>query len=85
MSLTMSRHTVAMDSSPGKSVGNAVARNRAKRLLREAMRQRYNGIEEDWDLVLIARKQMNGVRLHQVQAALDELLNRVKFNQESNS
>ena len=35
----------------GKSVGNAVARNRAKRLLHEAMRQRHDGIEESWDLV----------------------------------
>ncbi len=65
----------------GKSVGNAVARNRAKRLLREAMR-RHDEIEEGWDLVLIARKQMKGVLLDQVQAALDELLERAKFNQE---
>lgn len=39
----------------GKGLGSAVARNRAKRRLREAARPYLPGIVPGWDLVLIAR------------------------------
>ena len=40
----------------GKKVGKATARNRAKRLLREAVRPRLPLLVPGWDLILIARK-----------------------------
>ena len=58
----------------GKSVGNAVQRNRAKRLLREAARIMLPKIEPGVDLVLIARKPILQAHLCQVQDALDSLL-----------
>ena len=39
----------------GKKVGKAVQRNRARRLIREAVRKRLPDIAPGWDLVWIAR------------------------------
>ena len=58
----------------GKRVGNAVARNRAKRLMREAMRQYYPRVRAGWDLLLIARASMATVKMQAVAAALESLL-----------
>jgi len=57
-----------------KRVGNAVARNRAKRLLREAVRLNQTGIKAGSDMVLIARKRTSQANLHQVAPALLQLL-----------
>jgi len=58
----------------GKRVGSAVARNRAKRLMREAMRQYYPRVRAGWDLLLIARASMAPVKMQAVAAALELLL-----------
>ncbi len=42
--------------SVGKKTGNAVIRNRIKRLLREAMRKLLQGWSFNYDFVIIARK-----------------------------
>ena len=60
----------------GRSVGTAVARNRAKRLLREALRAREAQLPAGWELVLIARAPAARVRLAEVQAAVDAVLRR---------
>jgi ribonuclease P protein component len=60
----------------GKAVGSAVARNRAKRLLREAARGFELAIGPDWDLLLIARRGLAAVRQPAAQAALGSLLQR---------
>jgi ribonuclease P protein component len=57
----------------GRRVGPAVARNRAKRLLREAARHLYPYLAPGWDLVLIARPPIRTVNEPQVEAALEQL------------
>ncbi len=60
----------------GKSVGSAVRRNRAKRLLRAALQACEAEIEPGWDLVLIARRPLAEVKLVAAQAALGQVLRR---------
>ena len=60
----------------GRSVGGAIQRNRAKRLLREAMRTLLPEIRPGWDLILIARQPLPGAAYQQVQAALSQLIGR---------
>ncbi|MCS7178658.1 MAG: ribonuclease P protein component [Anaerolineae bacterium] len=57
----------------GRRLGTAVARNRAKRLLREAARRLYPRLAPGWDLVLIARPSILTVKEPQVETALEEL------------
>jgi ribonuclease P protein component len=63
----------------GRSVGNAVARNRAKRLLREAVRAYGAQLAAGWDVLLIARAPLAGVKLPQAQAAVGGLLKRARL------
>ncbi len=58
----------------GRRLGTAVARNRAKRLLREAARHLYPRLAPGWDLVLIARPPILTVKEPQVEAALEQLV-----------
>jgi ribonuclease P protein component len=60
----------------GKGVGTAVDRNRAKRLLREAVRRCTVALGPGWDLVLIARKPLAAAKQPQAELAVRELLRR---------
>ncbi|MBN1878359.1 MAG: ribonuclease P protein component [Anaerolineae bacterium] len=71
---TLSHTRVGLTAS--RKVGNAVARNRARRLLREAMRHKYAHIEPGWDIVLVARIPLLEVKESQVELALEKLLQR---------
>ena len=62
----------------GKRVGHAVARNRAKRLLREAIHARYAQLLPQWDIVLVARAPLAEVKLAEAQTAVDNLLRRAR-------
>ena len=62
----------------GKAVGGAVQRNRAKRLLREAVRADLGRIQAGWDLVWIARAAMARARLAEVSADVGVLLRRAR-------
>jgi ribonuclease P protein component len=62
-----------------KKVGKAVARNRAKRLLREATRQKFPRLVQGYDLVLIGRSAIVGASLTEVSGAVEELLRRAKL------
>ncbi|MEW6404892.1 MAG: ribonuclease P protein component [Chloroflexota bacterium] len=63
----------------GKTTGTAVSRNRAKRLLREAMRPLLPSIASGWDLILIARPALVSATLEETRAALLTLLRRARI------
>lgn len=57
-------------------IGNAVARNRIKRRLREAVRLRMDEIATGWDVVFIARNPIRTADYHVMEAACARLLRR---------
>ena len=57
-----------------RKIGNAVARNRARRLLREAARRCYPHIARGWDLILVARSALVTAKEPQVESALQSML-----------
>jgi ribonuclease P protein component len=59
-----------------RKVGGAVARNRARRLLREAARRLYPRLKSGWDVMLVARAAILEVKEPQVEEALASLLRR---------
>lgn len=63
----------------GRMAGNAVQRNRAKRLIRAAMQNLYPKIVPGFDLVLIARQPLPSATLTQTQEALFKLLSRARL------
>lgn len=65
----------------GRRVGNAVARNRAKRWMREAVRHLHPEIRKGYDMVIIARGPLANpdMTYQQVADALDELTRRAKL------
>jgi ribonuclease P protein component len=58
----------------GRSVGTAVRRNRAKRLLRESVRSLSDSIAPGWDIVLIARAAITACKTPQVRDTVTQLL-----------
>ena len=65
-----------------KRVGNAVARNRVKRRLREIAR--LTPTHEGWDLVLIARKGAGEADYRRLEGAVKGLLRRARLSAEGN-
>ncbi len=63
----------------GRTVGTAVHRNRAKRLLREAMRSLLPSITSNLDLILIARPGLVTATLEDTRQALLNLLQRAQI------
>jgi len=74
-SLDFSRFGVAA----GRSVGNAVRRNKAKRILREAWRLEMTDIPDGWDLLVIARHPMTKTTFQQTNKVLVGLLRRANL------
>jgi len=56
----------------GKSVGGAVLRNRAKRLMREAFRTISPRLNGNYDIVIVARSRITGKKC-------DEVLRDIKY------
>jgi ribonuclease P protein component len=68
----------------GRSVGGAVQRNRAKRLIREAVRPLLTQVHPGMKLVLIARKPILEAEFPAIQYCLKELLTRAEVLNDSN-
>ena len=65
--------------SAGRTVGTAVKRNRAKRVLRVAMQGLVTSVRPGWDIVLIARPGLVSADYLQVRQALIGLLRRAQL------
>lgn len=62
-----------------RRVGKAVARNRAKRLLRAAVSANLTEIDPGWDCLLIARERTSNASYADVERAVQQLLVRAKI------
>ena len=69
--------------SVSRKVGGAVQRNRARRLLREAVRRRLDVIAGGWDLVFVARPPLAAASFSEVEAACHRLLQRARLLRET--
>ncbi len=63
----------------GKTVGGAVQRNRAKRLLRAAMQSLVSSVAPGWDLILIARPPLVSSDMFHAREVLLTLLRRAEL------
>ncbi|UCG26201.1 MAG: ribonuclease P protein component [Chloroflexota bacterium] len=68
--------------SAGRQVGKATARNRAKRLLREAVRRRHGCISNGWDCLFIARRAAADSSVAQIDDSVGRVLNRAQLLKE---
>lgn len=59
-----------------RGIGGAVIRNRAKRLMREALRPLLPNIHPGWDVVAIARAGLLSAEYDQIQLVVKTLLQR---------
>lgn len=57
----------------------AAARNRIKRLLREAVSSRLETVPNGFDLVFVARTEIKGESYEKIRAAVDQVLSKVSF------
>ena len=58
----------------GKKIGNAVKRNRARRLIRAAFSQYEGRLNGSYDIVFVARTRTAEVKMQEVQRQMEEQL-----------
>ncbi len=57
---------IRMGITTGKKVGNAVHRNRSRRIIREAFSQLYPDVKGNYDIVFVARVKTSAVKMQVV-------------------
>jgi ribonuclease P protein component len=67
----------------GRSVGNAVQRNRAKRMLREAVRTILPRLNLGWNVILIARNPVLNAKLSELEDCLIQLFSKANLIREN--
>jgi ribonuclease P protein component len=65
-----------------KRIGKAVERNRARRRIREAVRNLWDLVQPGWDLIWIARPGINEASFADLQDACARLLRRARLLKE---
>lgn len=60
--------------SVSKKIGNAVVRNKVKRYLRQAIHELESKINQEYDLVIIARQPVKEMNFHQIKKSLTHVL-----------
>jgi ribonuclease P protein component len=68
-----------------RRIGNAVARSRARRLLRESFRQHQHELSQPVELVLVARNSIAGKKFADVERDFITVLNRAGLRKMTNS
>jgi len=66
----------------GRSIGNAVERNRAKRRIREIIHPYISTILDGWDIVFLARKAIHNATPAELKTALNELIKRAELSKD---
>lgn len=62
-----------------KKIGNAVVRNRIKRLLREGVRHYVSKLDNSYDIIFVARPKIKGIPLRDIEKNIISLLFRAQL------
>jgi ribonuclease P protein component len=77
--MPVSSQTTLISIIAGRMIGNAVQRNRTKRLLREVLRSFLDEITPGYYLVVISRQGAQNATILEIRSALQCLLKRAKL------
>lgn len=62
-----------------KKIGNAVTRNRLRRMMKEIYRLNFHNIKEGYDLVFIAKKKLVGISYKELESSMIHIMSLAKL------